>query len=177
MNKPTVVNRILSFRGFTSEVTIRDVIRFESHLIIPDDPKDCWDWKGSFFSSGYPVFHWLRQNRGAHKFSYQLYNGQLIDGMYVCHHCDNKRCVNPNHLFFGTCRDNKHDSMGKGRHAFGERQGSSVVTDEMVRYFKALLAIGFEPQEIARLFGVSRAIVSSVKIGRTWAHVDRSTIT
>ena len=77
--------------------------------------KDCWNWNGAKFSSGYGAF-WLNgKNKSAHRVSWELTNGQIPDGKLVCHTCDISACVNPNHLFLGTWKGNMEDRDKKGR--------------------------------------------------------------
>lgn len=78
----------------------------------------CWNWVGAVMRSrgGYGAFN--RGNRkviSAHRFSWEVHNGSIPKGMFVCHHCDNPKCVRPNHLFLGTHKDNMSDATEKGR--------------------------------------------------------------
>ncbi|MFF6966284.1 HNH endonuclease signature motif containing protein [Streptomyces anthocyanicus] len=80
----------------------------------------CWNWQGARSDTGYGH---LASDEGpevlAHRFSYQLHGGVISEGMVVCHRCDNPACVNPDHLFLGSQRDNVHDMISKGRNVSG----------------------------------------------------------
>jgi hypothetical protein len=78
----------------------------------------CWFWSGAYNSRGYGSFSYNQKRISAHKYSYQSFVGEIPDGMYVCHSCDNKKCVNPQHLWLGTPKDNTQDMIAKGRGAF-----------------------------------------------------------
>lgn len=79
--------------------------------------QDCWIWTGARHPFGHGLFMWEGKNQYVHRISWQLHKGPIPDGLYVCHTCDNPPCVNPDHLWIGTCGDNLRDMAAKGRHA------------------------------------------------------------
>ncbi len=138
----------------------------------------CWIWTGRFTQeTGYGVFYRSRQTGprkqiGAHRLSWELAHGALPpDGLIVCHACDNRACINPAHLFLGTCADNSRDMVVKGRSVRGARARSAVLTDEDVLTMRARLRAGDTNKAIARDFGVSEPHVSGIKHGKFWKHL------
>jgi hypothetical protein len=106
----------------------------------------------------------------AHRFSYAMANGPILNGLFVLHKCDNRKCVNPAHLFLGTCQDNTDDMIAKGRarRARGEDIGNARLTAAKV------IAIRDDKRshiQIAEEFGISRSAVSAIKTKRNWAHI------
>lgn len=87
--------------------------RFEAK-VSPVPHAGCWLWTGAETGTGYGAF-WAHGERRAHRVSYRLYKGPIPNGMVVCHRCDTPLCVNPEHLFLGTQRDNMLDASRKGR--------------------------------------------------------------
>ena len=79
---------------------------------------DCWIWTACVVK-GYGSIVFSRVARQAHRVSWELFMGDIPDNLFVCHHCDNPPCVNPNHLFLGTAKDNYHDMKNKNRWRMG----------------------------------------------------------
>lgn len=125
----------------------------------------CWLWTGTKDPTGYGRLH---RNRRAHRIAWVIHNGPIPRDLYVCHKCDVRLCVNPDHLFVGSNLDNRRDSVAKGRHAFGERQGCHKLTESDVREMRTLFA-SMTNTELARQFNVSRRAVRRVRTGEYWS--------
>lgn len=148
--------------------------RFWSHV---DKSGDCWLWTASLGPTGYGQFAIKPRMVRSHRYAWEITNGPISPGMLVCHSCDNRRCVNPTHLFLGTHTENMQDCVGKGRFRFlatrsGESHHASILTIDIVREMRRLaFCDGVRRSEIARRFGVGRTVASNAINGRTWRHV------
>jgi len=129
-------------------------------------PNGCWIWTAGLFSDGYGCF-WGKRT---HRFSWVLKNGPIPNELFVCHHCDVRTCVNPDHLFLGTNKDNIHDSMKKGRfyRAYGEGHGRSSFTEQPVR---DVFLSNKSVKELADLYGVTSAAIRHIKNRVNWTSV------
>ena len=89
--------------------------RFLGFIELPAHLSDCWRYTGARDKNGYGQFKVNGKQWKAHRFSYTHFNGQIGEGLHVCHTCDNPTCVNPKHLFVGTAKDNVLDMHKKHR--------------------------------------------------------------
>lgn len=133
-------------------------------------PGGCWVFKGHKTAKGYGWFN-AGPGRGpmaAHRFAYDLLVKPIPSGMFVCHRCDNRPCVNPDHLFLGTAADNSADMVRKGRspRARGEKSGKAKLTDAEVREILRRRSAGDLCRSIAADFGVHPAHVSRIATGQ-----------
>lgn len=108
-------------------------------LNVIKQPNGCWEWTGRLSDDGYGMFNYNRKRFLAHRFSWFLHRGAWPTKPYVCHHCDNPKCVNPDHLFEGTAYDNNHDAISKGRI---RHWGRPKITPEQVVEIRNLYASG-----------------------------------
>lgn len=131
---------------------------------------DCWLWTRGLTFSGYGQFHVKRRGLKAHRVAWEITYGEIPAGLCVCHKCDNRKCVNPAHLFLGTNAENMADRNAKGRQAgpVGEANRGAKIKSADVYCIR--LAVG-KQSEIARRFGLSEAQVSRIRSGKNWAHL------
>jgi hypothetical protein len=112
----------------------------------------------------------LRGKR-AHRLSWELHYGKIEVGMCVCHRCDNKHCVNPDHLFLGTSAENTADMDAKGRRKAvkGSMHGWSKVDEDEIR--QILIIKDNTQKQIGDMFGLTQHSISRIKARKTWTHV------
>ena len=145
--------------------------RFHARTKLNED-NGCIEWNAGK-SSGYGVFRYQNKAYLAHRFSYEINKGLIPDGMFICHKCDNRLCINIDHLFIGTNEDNMKDmaSKGRGRSRPGETHYLATITDETVLEIRRLVSEGRLNKDIAAELNTTANIVSAIKNGRTWRHV------
>lgn len=138
---------------------------------------DCIEFKGCKGSKGYGIVARMiggkQKQLRAHRVAYAEAYGEIPDGMVVCHKCDNRACVNVDHLFLGTQLDNMRDrdAKGRGNQPKGNAHSNSKLTEVEIPRIRDMLACGCSNTDIGKWFDVSRATISSIKHGKTWAHV------
>ena len=144
----------------------------------------CKIWPGTKTAAGYGrIGHFY-----AHRFVWGLLNGPIPDGLFVCHSCDNPPCLNPSHLFLGTCADNQADmfNKGRGRRAQGQYTATSKLSDIEAGEIKARVRVGKRgrgghPQsnieQLAAEYGVTSGTIYGIASGRTWKHIPKRHLT
>lgn len=138
---------------------------------ISEPNSGCWLWLGGVGEKGHGRFNVGNSLQvQAHRFSWELHNGPVPDGLWVLHQCDNPPCVNPEHLFLGTCLDNHRDMIAKGRKvsAIGEANPKTNLTEQDVLNIRAdtrpLAVIGAD-------YGFDKQHVWKIKRRWYWKHI------
>lgn len=136
----------------------------------------CWIWQRSTFDSGYGQASVDQKNWRAHRLSWTLANGSIPEGSCVLHRCDTPGCVNPEHLWLGTNSDNNKDREVKGRGGSPNYRGSkhylAKITEDDVRRIRNGEFDHLLQREIASHFGVNQTLISQIKRGIIWQHVE-----
>jgi hypothetical protein len=131
-------------------------------------PNGCWIWTGGHHERGYGAISVNNRSRSTHRLMFDIYNGPIAEGLFVCHHCDNPSCCNPSHLFAGTHTDNMQDAVSKGRRPKGSDINTSRLSQDDVRDIIGFIAIGCNDAYIAERFEVSRMSIYCIRNGRSW---------
>lgn len=133
---------------------------------------DCILWKWSTNSNGYGKINVAGKFIAAHRASYEAHVGPIPKGLWVLHHCDVPRCINPDHLFLGTVIDNARDCLAKGRWPSnpprGEQHPSAKLTAQNVRAIRRLHAKGATCASLANRYGVSGTHIAYIVGRRSW---------
>ena len=136
-------------------------------LVDKTAPNGCWLFPRGLDKDGYGHFKVRGRQRIAHRLSWEFTKGPIPPGLMVLHRCDNPPCVNPEHLFLGTARDNMADCLSKGRRRIAERHPKARLSPADVLEIRALYhSVGCA--ELARRFGVSEGAISGAASGRNW---------
>lgn len=150
--------------------------RFISKFVIENE---CWVWKGAKNRKGYGVIRLRDKNMLAHRVAWIKSKYDIPNGLYVLHKCDNPSCVNPNHLFLGTPKDNMDDKMKKGREVKGENHGGSKLTEENVKEIRNLYTKGrpgqvneFSLRKLAKRYGVNSHTIFNIVNNNTWKDIS-----
>jgi hypothetical protein len=158
-----------------SEITTPNLAeRFWSKV---DKGGDCWLWTACINNKGYGDFRVRRQTLAAPRVAYLLEYGEIPDKLHVCHHCDNRCCVNPKHLFVGTNNDNIQDSVRKGRRKGlprkqyphgGELSPVSKLTWNQVGEIRSRYRLGESAIRLAKDYQYDLSGLYRILRGETW---------
>ena len=149
-------------------MTQQDIDRYWNKVNIADKDS-CWEWNAGRFVTGYGAFGFHGKPNYAHRISMVLSGRPIPDGMHVLHKCDNRGCVNPDHLFLGSLRDNMADMYHKRRHARGDTSGRRKLCSTEVTEIRELYKTGrYSFQDIATQYGITRSLVGFIKDRKIW---------
>lgn len=142
--------------------------------ILIDEKTGCWNWTGCVQSNGYARVTFEYTTMGAHRLAYKAFKGNIPDKHDVCHKCDNRKCVNPDHLFIGTRLDNMRDAVAKGRQSQGEtlsrlkRGDKSNFAKLTWNFVREIRKSCLTTKELAKSYGVSVDNIRRIKRYHTW---------
>ncbi len=138
-----------------------DICRFMSHVT---KTEACWNWNSSKDGGGYGQTNIGSEKIKAHRLSYELFKGEITDNLLVCHGCDNPSCVNPEHLWLGTNKDNMKDMHDKGRIY-------TKLSPYQITKMRQLWKDGSSSKEICEKYGVTSGHLSNIVNRKIWKHI------
>lgn len=135
----------------------------------------CYVWLNAKFKSGYGQFGVRGKSKLAHRIAWEIANGAIPDGLCVLHKCDNPGCVNPDHLFLGTQKDNVRDMVDKKRYSkrTGESGGLAKLKEAQVLEIRERYAAGGISQAVlGKQYGVCQSNIAAIVSGETWTEIE-----
>ena len=136
---------------------------------------DCWECISGECVKGYMRLCIKYSRVYAHRYMYEMYilkGNSIPDGLFVLHSCDNKKCINPDHLFLGTKSDNNKDRALKGRSDKGTDRYNSILDENKVKLIRLYYELKLKNQiELAEMFNVSQGAIYNVVSRKRWKHI------
>lgn len=147
-------------------------LRFWSKVDI-GAPEDCWEWQASLHASGYGRFKIASYTTVmANRMALVIHTGEDRLDRFACHTCDNPRCCNPHHLYWGTHSDNMRDSFDRNRRQSidqaGSRNGAAKIDDAQLALIVERLGQGWSNKRIAEDLPIGHAMISLIRLGKMW---------
>lgn len=153
------------------------IMKYENWLKKVEKTDGCWLWTGAKNASGYGLYTWREGGKshcmGAHRAGYILTHGDIDRDVQCCHRCDNPGCVNPEHIFLGSAKDNAQDMLAKGRHSKTRKPHTRQrkFTNDQIA---AMASDPRELGEVAQAFGVSKSYLRMIRNGTRKAMITRA---
>jgi hypothetical protein len=141
--------------------------RFISKILV-DKKTNCWNWQGYVEPNGYGHASYKNKTIRAHRLSYFLFKDNTNPSLVICHSCDNRKCVNPDHLREDTKKSNSIDMVYAGN----QRQ-QILSVDQVIKIKKELLNYyRGQCNDLAKEYGVNHRTISMIKTGKSWCHIS-----
>ena len=154
---------------------MNDIQRFKTRYTVLSS--GCWDWTGAN-GNNYGMFRYDGVLCRAHRVSYMMHKGTIPKGKFVLHKCNNKRCVNPDHLYAGNAQDNVNDSLVAGTHCSinpsgnrwqsGENHTGSKLMNEDVVCIKKMLRDKIKKSLICYIYEIGKSTLQNIACEKTW---------
>jgi len=151
---------------------------------VPEPNSGCWLWTGTLSGGdelrGYGVFDFMKKSYKAHRASYEVFNGTIPEGLLIRHDCDQRTCVNPQHLSVGTKKDNADDMVRRGRwmgvrkdfnNVSGENSYNAKFNESQVREIRSLRDSGMKGVDVAKMFNTTPVQVCKLYKRTRWKHL------
>jgi hypothetical protein len=148
-------------RTSSLEARFWSYVNKEGPVIVPD-LGSCWEWTSGLTELGYGRLVWKGSHLRAHRVSYEIAYGDVPDGLFVLHRCNNPPCVRPSHLYAGTQADNVQQAYNDGTKLSGENHHWAKLSNECVQKAFCLYAEGYKQYQIAEILGVTPPHISDI---------------
>ena len=151
-------SKFRSIKGMWSE-------RFFKYVNVIEDKDSCWEWTGGKAAHGYGAFSYKGRQVGAHRWSLKFLKGVDPGTLLACHHCDNKSCVRPSHLYAATHKQNVQDAIERG--LWDPTAQNGLSDDEVLAIRNSTETYG----DLAKEYGLHWNTISSISRGKTYKHI------
>lgn len=138
------------------------IVRYMSQVV---KTETCWFWQGCKNDDGYPWISFHGKSDHGNRVFWKLFKGEIPDKLHVLHTCDNPGCVNPDHLYLGTQKENQRDRVMRGRHNMAK------LSPNQITEIRSLYIQGLSQRNIASKFGISQGHVSDIVNKHRWSYL------
>lgn len=158
---------------FLKPTTIDETPFLERFWTSIEKTDECWVWNGRRAKEGYGLISDKGKCYRANRVSYEIHKGPIPEGLLICHTCHNPECVNPDHLYAGTPKENTTDMMLAMRHPVGEDNYNAILTaDDVMEIRKTYIPRKVSQGILAEKYGVSVSTINAIIARRIWKHIE-----